>query len=145
MSERNLRSRLIRLAHERPGLRPDILPLLSKQAAGKSMEETLQPATDRFSKQVIREIIKLMKKDAKGKTPAWTDITANTAHEITFKRKGVEGYIRVFFFSGRSKDIEIQASVAGKSWTKTAPLNMRRDAVTIASDAYYTIPDRMRP
>ncbi len=38
MSDETLRSKLIRLAHENPNLRPDLLPLLSKQGSEGSPE-----------------------------------------------------------------------------------------------------------
>lgn len=36
MPDSTLRSKLIRLAHENPNLRPDLLPLLSKQGSDES-------------------------------------------------------------------------------------------------------------
>lgn len=41
MSDHNLRKSLIRLAHANPRIRPHVLPLLTKQAGGMSLNTTL--------------------------------------------------------------------------------------------------------
>lgn len=68
MSDKQLRSKLIRLAHANPSLRGDLLPLLAqtKLAAAdhNSYSELLQEAADTFHKAVVAAIVDEIKKRA---------------------------------------------------------------------------------
>jgi len=64
----DLREKVIRLAHEKPELRKDLLPLLTKEAKGKPMVFALRHGDD---KEVGRQVTKILGRNFPGTQYAW--------------------------------------------------------------------------
>lgn len=64
MSDRNLRSKLIRLAHENPELRQDILPLLGdKVGSTDTWFRQLNDLKNKFLSEVVDEALRLLRNE----------------------------------------------------------------------------------